>query len=1189
MSDNSALEIVRLQVRRMPGISDPFTIDALQPGVNIIHGPNGSGKTSTARALEAVIWPTMEKDRKSVAARYTLAGSDYTVDLDAGHLAVQSDGKRDDVPQLPLPDFRERYRLSLHELLVAADTGDRFAVEIERQSSGGYDLAAAHDDLDFRARPSTATKELAELDSARRKLKEVQSVQAAVHEDARRLVELEKRCEESAPASARKEVLDAAIQHARARAEHAHATSRRAAFSPLHRSIHGTEQGALVDLTQRAGKAAAREKLEGARVAQADEDARAAFPDGAASDEVMTVLREEIRALEFAEQARTTAQRDVAAADAGLRDARRALGPAVTDEQLAGIDAGAMADLSTFARQAERQAAEITAVKAEIDRAESAIAPSDLDAVRSGMEVLSHWLAEGEPGTDAGFNREHRKAMIVAGIIAAVISVVLALWSLGAAIGALVAGVLVLLGIRPQKSAAPSARPQRQKDYARLGLGSPEAWTPEAVAPCLDSLCRRLGDGRLSEARVAWQMEARRRLQDLEARNQNIERQQSQLASRFGVAPDTDARQLAWLAERIGRWQDARQGYTRAAASLVTCERQLRELCERVCARVAPLGYQSISSASDAKGCAAALEARIQKYQSAIRDRTGALSRLDEARQEGADLAAQIGTLLRPNGTELIDAVQLEALCSEHAAYEDACTALALAEDGLQKTRGTLINHAYFTDDLLIAPESEMEMLRAEQERLLAGYVDLVKEAEALRTRVEQAKCGTDVECALADVAAAESVLEAMREKDLAAMVGDALIRHLQDVARNQHRPAVFRRAREIFSTITRGRYLLDFHDGGVDGSASFRAIDQMTRVGHPLNELSSASRVQLLLAVRIAFVEAQEQGVRLPLFLDETLGTSDDVRARAIIDAILTLAEGGRQVFYFTAQCDEVAKWRVAAKQRAAAVKVVDLAVIRSMAAMGDGEIAFMNLPDSIGPLVPAPEGKTRDEYAELLNVPPISDRSGGAAAAHLWYLVDDLNVLHELLSFGMTTWGQLSTMLANGGLGLAARHEQVIARAAALARVLDTLLQELAVGRGRPVDRAALLDSGAVSNLKIDEVAAVADHSRGNARAFIAAMENKAVVGFQTRKIADLRAYLEREGYLDEQAPRSEEEIRAAVLTTAASDIHAGLLRHADLDRLLSSLQRRWPDGVSVPLASAGTAGRPAVLSSQEVVLPA
>ena len=66
---------------------------------------------------------------------------------------------------------------------------------------------------------------------------------------------------------------------------------------------------------------------------------------------------------------------------------------------------------------------------------------------------------------------------------------------------------------------------------------------------------------------------------------------------------------------------------------------------------------------------------------------------------------------------------------------------------------------------------------------------------------------------------------------------------------------------------------------------------------------------MQLLLSVRLAFVENQETGPKLPLIFDEALAMSDDDRASRIAQAVVQICKTGRQVFYFTAQQDEVDK----------------------------------------------------------------------------------------------------------------------------------------------------------------------------------------------------------------------------------------------------------------------------------------
>ena len=167
MTDGLSLLLTQLHVRRTPGIDSPYILGDLCAGVNIVYGPNGSGKTTTARAMEAALWPShAAHDRLSVSARYTLHGVVYSVELDAGHVSVQCDGNDGNAPKLPAPELRSRYRLSLHELLGASDNGEDFAAEIARQSAGGYDLKGAERELGFRDVPSAARKELQALRDA---------------------------------------------------------------------------------------------------------------------------------------------------------------------------------------------------------------------------------------------------------------------------------------------------------------------------------------------------------------------------------------------------------------------------------------------------------------------------------------------------------------------------------------------------------------------------------------------------------------------------------------------------------------------------------------------------------------------------------------------------------------------------------------------------------------------------------------------------------------------------------------------------------------------------------------------------------------------------------------------------------------------------------------------------------------
>jgi len=70
--------------------------------------------------------------------------------------------------------------------------------------------------------------------------------------------------------------------------------------------------------------------------------------------------------------------------------------------------------------------------------------------------------------------------------------------------------------------------------------------------------------------------------------------------------------------------------------------------------------------------------------------------------------------------------------------------------------------------------------------------------------------------------------------------------------------------------------------------------------------------------------------GFQLPLLMDEILGKSNDARAQTIIESVIELCKDGRQIFYFTAQHDEVGKWITMLENRQIQYQTIDRAQVR-------------------------------------------------------------------------------------------------------------------------------------------------------------------------------------------------------------------------------------------------------------------
>jgi uncharacterized protein YhaN len=1149
LAGSSALRLSSLHVRRMPGIGEGFELPELSEGVTVVFGPNASGKSSTARAIEAVLWPNRAMPRElSVIAEYLMDDARFRVEVDAGHLAVQRDGADARAPELPAPELRHRYRLSLHEL-IACDNAD-FAKEIARQSAGGYDISAAAEALQFRAHASPAKKESGAIASAITAERAAQRAQRDLEERARDLDELRRLRDAARSARERRRILEIAMKHRGAATELQRAQDALADFAPQLAGMTGTEHERLSALRSRLRSCG--EQFAACRAEEdlARESANELIAGDVPDHTTLASFRAALDELRDLQRNDAECERALEACIARQDAARRVLdgSDAVRDEQLAHIDAGSFAGLAELARDSERVRAALAAADAMLGSFAETGAHENASALRVGVELLSSWLAEG----DAASAERRTVAYLWAGALLAALG-----WGLHAlrwhwafALAAVVALVLPILGMRRIREG--DRRPTLRHEYERLRLAQPDSWTRAAVRSLHDSLLKTLADATLSEQRAPLREQAERERATHEARMRSLDARGAELAARFGVAPDTDQRQLSWLAERIGQWQNAALDAAAARAALAAVRERYTAARDALAAELGRFGCGSLDSAARIAGAIEDLEQRVSGHARETARAESARRRAAELEKSSTELEGECSALLERVAVE--DDAGVEALCASFDAYRKACEEERFAQQACDAQDAELRAAPGYQAELESAASTTLQNELDDASAAAARFDELTAQVARLEQEVESAKRACDVEAALAAVESARAALLEQRSGDLRAMTGGVIARHVQRLTRDQHRPEVFRRAQSLFARITRGRHRLDFMDGE---PPSFRAFDVNAGVGRSLDELSSATRVQLMLAVRVAFVESQERRVALPLLLDETLGTSDDERARAIIDAIILLAREGRQIFYFTAQHDEAGKWVAALEESGVPHATVDLAAARRQRPAVD--LAPLAISSVDARDVPDPEGCTHDDYGARLGVPAFRPGYDSPDSASLWYLVDDVDELRRLMQSGVSTWGELRNLVEHGGERIFESRPALWCRARAYAEALAALCREAAIGMGRPVDRSVLVASDAVSEVQIGRVLSLCEQCHGDARAFMARLEGGGVSGFQKRKMAALREYLEANGYLDERVRRTEAQLRAEMLAAIAPAVAAGDVHPLDIEVLLRRLESR------------------------------
>lgn len=1169
MSD--ALWIRELTVRRMPGFpSGGIGLSRLCGGINLVRGPNASGKTTTARAIQALLWQEAD-DRISVAGRLEMGGASWLVDVDGRHVQWQREGHPASPPPLPPAETRSRYFLSLHELLQADDRELADLIRIE--SAGGYDVPSAARELGFgtRGRPHKLVTALGDaLDVRKAAMQEAYRLRDA----GRELYDLRSEADELHASAERVRALEKGLYLAHVRVAASEAHRRVESFPEALATLLGDEierlrewkidEASHLEARTKAMEAArdAERRLGGAQLGEEGID-RSVLQDLAGKTE---------RARDL--------ERDVAAEEEALAEARarrERTDVSLGMEPASGEDSGPPVDLSergsrrldAFLRRAGELQASRAALQGRLealDAASSATgkgesATESVERARAAIGILREWLRSGAVDSAGDPRRDQlllgsALVLVSTGALTLILGVVsdpTHVAGIATGLFAAAAGIALLV-LRPRSPADP--RSALQAEAERLGQ-RPGQWTFESVREHLDGLERTMAKLQLDEERRTERARLERDREKLEQEALVLSDERTRLAGELGIAPPEDDLSLHLMGTRLLARDAAEREAAGAAGRLAAARDRLDGLLEAARELLEPYGH----APRDVDMLVAArndLQDRRERHEAATRDLADARRREATANEGLRKLRDAMAALWTRTGLEGPDReAELRLLVGQLDAYRAAVSEL----DGFQRDRDTA---GRALRDLADADDTTARSLLEDEDRLndpasLEHQLENARRADRearevrdriteIQTELKQARRRHDLEDAIARVDEARAQLEEQRNSDIEAEVGDALATWLQRQSSDHNRPAVFHRARDLLVQITRGRYRLEMSEGD---PAAFRAYDTEAGRGRALDELSAGTRLQLLLAVRIAFVETLESGATLPLLLDEVLANCDDHRARAIMDAAVALAKAGRQTFYFTAQADELAKWREVLEQS-------DVSwVERGLATPGDGDrhgFEWTARPTDPASL-PEPDGRSHAEYGRALEPPRFDPWATDVGGLHLWYLVDEPDTLHGLLAMGISTWGQLET-LARSDRGEAPPVVSAAVRAAGhRATLCERFTALYRRGRGRPIDRSVLLESDAVSEAFIDEVSKLCRELEGQGVALMDALADGRVSRFRTRMIEKLETFLVDQGHISREERLSDDRILAELVSEAhrlgsdldGPDIQALVLRLA------------------------------------------
>lgn len=892
----------RLDIERMPGC-DRFTLDGFSSGVNIISGPNASGKSTTARAIMNLLWPSKARPGEEASGIFDLSGEQWQVSV-CNRRGVYKAGASQQ-PGSPNPvstDRRAAFHLALPDLIT--DDNSDFAKAIHMEAAGGYDIAECVKELDYR---STSYQPSGLKDGLRKKEEEVsarQHAQAMLNEKESSLDTLREQLAEADKASRQIYLISEALEVSEKRADLREAEEALKQFDIRMADLRPGD-GDMFDNLKHALNAALLKRSEAVKSFREarSEMAECELPRGVEliQDDI-EARNQEWHRLEVQLQDTlknfTRLEGQEAAAFQNIAD--------IDEETLKRISRDpARIELVNYLEEFGREAVRLDAELQACDSIRSWVGKPDLsislDSARDGLMRLLDWLS----GTDTASRNFMNPWLSLAcgigigiGLIFAKNNIVFLLCSLIILIVAYLAG---------KGTAKPGERTAARMRFEELGITGPDKWTEESVRGCVRQLQESIADLQRTEH---WNSLAGKR-ENLEEQFNHLRERSKALEEKFGVRLRIEHMDLVVLADSIGRWLNACEEASGAKKICEHLRMRIAEQSSAINSILAGYGYAKCEDSISAGAGILDIKSRKQKYDLTLSKAKHALSELKSARSDIEHAGDELNTFYKRVGIEPDDEQALRSLLSNYAAYESACNVqrsrLAVLEAAQNRLNDEITEIDQPVSGFTDLSESELVNLRTSLQARADNFQPLNKRIIETETEIQTARSGRDLERSLSELEACRDQLREKRNEGYSAAVGWSLAEFVKREARKASLPAVFHRANEVFSEITGYRFTIEFdHD-----HAAFAAYDTIRNSILDLNQLSSGTRIQLLLSVRIAFVEQQEQGVKLPLILDETLAASDDERAEKIIETVINLCKNGRQIFYFTAQAHEIEKWK--------------------------------------------------------------------------------------------------------------------------------------------------------------------------------------------------------------------------------------------------------------------------------------
>jgi len=1184
------MKIKKIVIEWLPGISRRFELVDLKDGINLIIGPNGSGKSSIRRLIENIFWPHGKRNNSHLKTSAEVAIQDgqnhLTAKIFNGSISWQKDGSPSpSYPSLPDSHLKGCFSLDLKDLIreTRLDGNDAVIQEIQKELSG-FDFENIKQQ--FKVGPREGKEDANAVLKLEQRLREIEKKYNELSEEEKRIELLKTQLREAQKADTDIKTLQAILDAMNARTKIAEITEKLNNFPSAMDKLRKGDDKLLKDFDEKIVEA-------NDTIEQLNDDINKyekiiknlSIPAIPPSDEIIDAklkaaddLVRQTKQVERTKNKATEEKESLLAAAIGMPE------PPVTI-----FEENVIPVIATLAERYEVAVMSMKEAETSLDFLTSQMNEPECnleekrkyaDLLREKSDILREWLAL--PLIIE--NSETSTAKIPVVITAAGIAFILlgtglafiSSWLLliaGLGIGVIIGSCLIHAIYRTHitkminKNGTESIKQEKyilERKYAELAENNEAInWKRSAVLECLKTIDDKAAFARSEAESIFIQLERMKETSRLyEKRKKELSDIKEKLSielSEIGFSMSATALETKILVERLEKVSDAIIASAAATKDFesesVSFDAIKKELLSFLESQNRPVPENPREILAEIKR----LEREITTCKDAktvLEEKRLLFEKIKEKKNEIEKKRLQWlnDLLLQKESPEIELAARLELLDKYHSLKEserDAESAERVAVAKLNDVAKKRLEHTASSDIKIEIKEKEFSASNREA---------ISEELGKIRQKVDNVAKLAEREQVSADLELSREKLNDTCDELLRKSAAAFLLSEIEEKYRKNNQPEVVSKASAYFNKFTRGLYELRLATGNNDNA--FVSWHTSEEKYYQINELSDGTRIQLLLAVKMAFADQIDSNYSLPLILDEPLTTSDPVRFQAVAKALITISEK-RQILHLSSDPSDVAKWIAASdddeKERP---KLFDLAKIRFSAT------DFITAKDELIslPEYPSPEQASPETYAEQLKVPKINIFDS-VSSWHIFHATwPDTLLCHQLLSlYRIETIGQWRTVshTKNGGESVKKRvgfHESAVIDANIT--LLSSLQKSLSAGKGKrfTAQNIAECPTRIISDNYKAKFADLAEELHGNAEQVLEAVRSSAsderTKGF--RKKDELAEYLEENGFIDLNNPLTEPEIIASAERDCMNMIESGLISNSNICSTLDRIRK-------------------------------